>query len=238
MDPFEEIIGKLDQRIILARSTPQERDLVCVGQLRLLQVQYNSMTEFNLLDFHGEKFREGTYRSRKAVLDYLTYINLLNQLSRVLWKKYKIDISLANRIAFYRNKAQEHWDEYARYAPNGSLTQEKGKIAVPSMSEVFNPDERIRIKSEIDSLLAGLGKRKFDIENPETANIADLPENVEKIYALFEGIDPSLVARQGDNVIPSQLVELFFKFGFPAPVRDVNKYSRDLAAHLTSELGL
>jgi len=72
----------------------------------------------------------------------------------------------------------------------------------------------------------------FDIENPEVSNIADQPENIEKIYGALEQIDPALQR----EIIPAEIISALFEFGFPSPIHDVESYARTLVEELKKEL--
>src|SRR3989344_199969 len=239
--PFSDILNQMEQAVRSRQvdQNPVEKILIfCSVQLRLLHTQYRSMSEFSLLE-QMERMRQASfdyedqrYKSTKAVLDYFSFLNILNQFGRILKSRYRIPIPKYNRIKFFRNKVLEHWETYTEYGHSGSLTQKSGEPAVPSISTSIAPEERKKIKEEIDQILATYSI-SLEIKNPEVVNISDQPENVEKIYLALEAIDQTLSKKEdGDYIIPGSLTKLLFKFGFPTPLANIKEYSNELVEFL------
>lgn len=234
--PFSNLKSQLESAVrgrARDESEEDERQTFCATQLKLLDAQYRSMSEYKIIpsiSTHNE-FNEHEYRLTKCVLDYFSFISLLNQFGRVLSERYKIDVPHKKRIRFFRNKATEHWDEYAQYAHAGSITQQAGKPAIPLISSVYDPEERKNLGSKIGEILRTYNI-SFEIENPEVSNISSLEVNVEKMYSMLERIDPNL------KKIPEDLIRLLFKFGFPTPISNVEEYSVELVEQLKHALGL
>lgn len=238
-NPFIFLSNKINTELAKYRIGTSTECLVSVAvQIKLLAVVYRSMYEFNI-KISNEIYADSNYRYTKAVLDYFQFITLLNQLGRILIKHKCIsNIPKFNRIRFFRNKVSEHWETYAPYGVTGGFLHQLGNVAIPSTYLVLPSDERKNIKVEIDEILRKY-KLTLEIDDAHVANVMDM--NVEKFYSTLEKIDSSLggkVREDGKTVylIPDTLVTLLFKFGFPAPIDDVPKYSEELVDFLETEL--
>jgi hypothetical protein len=221
--PFDSLIVVLQEKIRARETSYEDLVGVCV-QIRLLKVLFRAMHEYDMrkyMNWKDSKDVEASYdASTKAVLDYLQFINVLNQLGRILAEQ-NVYIPEFYRIRFFRNKVSEHWDDYTRYGTASGHTQISGEAAIPSTYDTYSPDERKEVKDEIDAILLSVGL-SLEINNPEVANIADSQH--EKIYSTLEKISPEL----HNDRIPKKLIELLFKFGFPAPIQNVRDYSNNL----------
>lgn len=241
-NPFTNLLIKIELKLGSHTKRPHDDLLMLItNQVRLLKVLYRSMLEFDLkkhinTSFNEDNYENYIYESIKSNIDYLEFINILNQFGRILKNKYDLPIPKLNRINFFRNKVSEHWEEYTEYGMTGSQLQYQNEAAIPSINTSYLAEERKKIKIEIDSILNDYGLI-LDIENSEVSNIAHL--NTEKIYAVLEQIDPTLNARLGTRYnIPDSLVRLLFCFGFPAPIEKVTEYSAELVKVLENKLEL
>jgi|CXWL01.1.fsa_nt_gi hypothetical protein len=237
MNPFEDLLVELQSK---AWNSVREKSLdpltlLCLTQVRLLCIQYRSMSEFDMRDFHfkdDKSYFEHSLKTTKSVLDYYGFISLLNQFGRILDERFSIDIPLYSRIRFFRNKVSEHWDEYTEDSPaSGSLSQKFGKPAIPSISLVYAPEERKALKSQIDAVFSKFGVM-LELDSIEASNYSIVADNSERVYLALEKIHHLL------HGIPDELVTLFFKFGFPIPILEVEDYSSDLVVFLREKLGL
>lgn len=239
--PFLNLHNQLQQIISEgSRSqTPTEEIIIfCFTQVRLLHILYVSMVSSMELDISGgiKDPNQYLFDIDKSRFDYSSFAYVLNQLGRILnkrHKKYNIKLPLYNRIRFFRNKVVEHWDDYVNNFSGASITKEKGKPLIPTICSVYSPEERIRLKKEIDAELLNFG---ITLELEEVGSLGE--RNEEKIYSVLERIDPSLCAqtKSGEYVISDRLVELLFKFGFPPPILDVKNYSEELVKIIISAL--
>ncbi len=238
MNPFEELLIELQSKVwhSVRDKSQDPLTILCLTQVRLLCIQYRSMSEFDMRDFQfkdDKSYFEHSLKTTKSVLDYYTFISVLNQFGRILEQKFNISIPLYPRIRFFRNKISEHWDEYTEDSPaHGSLSQKFGKPAIPSISLVYNPEERKVLKSQIDAILSQFNIT-LELDSIEASNAVSVGDNSERIYAALEKIDPPLGRK-----VPDDLVSLFFKFGFPIPLLEVDVYSSDLVVFLRGKLSL
>ncbi len=165
--PFDALIGVLQEKIRARKTSHEDLTSVCV-QIRLLKVLFRTMHEYDMrqyMNWKDSKDIEGSYdASTKAVLDYLQFINVLNQLGRIL---------------FFRNKVFEHWDDYTKYGTASGHTQISGEAAIPSTYNSYSINERKVVKDEIDAILSDFNL-SLEIDNPEVANVSDSQH--EKIY--------------------------------------------------------
>lgn len=179
--PFDALIGVLQEKIRARKTSHEDLTSVCV-QIRLLKVLFRTMHEYDMrqyMNWKDSKDIEGSYdASTKAVLDYLQFINVLNQLGRILAKQ-NIYIPEFYRIRFFRNKVFEHWDDYTKYGTASGHTQISGEAAIPSTYNSYSINERKVVKDEIDAILSDFNL-SLEIDNPEVANVSDSQH--EKIY--------------------------------------------------------
>src|SRR3989338_9213330 len=91
--PFSDILKKIERRIRfeqIAQESVEEILIFCSIQLRLLHTQYSSMSEFSLVKQMEQMRQENydyedhRYKSSKSVLDYFSFLNILNQFGRAL----------------------------------------------------------------------------------------------------------------------------------------------------------
>ncbi|OGC96681.1 hypothetical protein A3H89_02855 [Candidatus Amesbacteria bacterium RIFCSPLOWO2_02_FULL_48_11] len=178
--------------------------------------------------------------SYRSILSYIQFLYVLSQFGRVLIKHGFIndlfEFPCYYRVKFYRNCVGEHWEEYVDFAGRRGLTFTKGKAAIPVVEELSHLGEKAAIEAELVSAFKNLGT---DISVPEkfskTNMNASNKEYSDLMYGYLETVDSQL--RTGHNgKVPTDIVSLLFKFGFPSPICDVEKYLEEFIAYLDSVL--
>jgi len=183
-----------------------------------------------------EEYLETSLRNHKPIIAYQDFIKSLNIYGRVLKNKYNVEIPELYKINFYRNKINEHWDDYLDKASANmtGYTAKKGKIVIPNHSGKANfPKEGKPLWEIIVNRLIALGV--------STSLSWDDTINYEKysleIWKILEKIDPELktIARQRGR-IPEDLIEMLYDYELPVPFLDVESYSVMLAKLLEEEV--
>ncbi len=154
----------------------------------------------------------------KVALDYFLLMNQLNQMGRVLKKKFGIEIPKFAEIRFFRNKIVEHWDDYLKMQRMGSAHQSDGKRPVPYLlwEKRTMPAEWDRIHDELiqtsQEACMPITKKELELHGEEYAN----------------AIYPILLSKE-------KFVALIFEYEFPLPIYDIEKYCQDLVVFFKSQ---
>ena len=177
--------------------------------------------------------------TNKAILNYLSFLSVLNQFGRILGKKHSEKLSkFPNyyRIRFYRNKVGEHWDDYISIIGKRGLTFTKGKAAIPMVEEVLAPINREKVRKQLNFLFIKSGVKKLSIPKKyaTTGAVSSKGDYPNFMYERLEIIDKKL----RKDKIPDEIVTLLFQFGFPAPICNVEEYLPRLSDYLMNLLDL
>lgn len=256
--PFDELKLELIQKTIKnARENPpisETEELISrfTGILRSLYLQMKDQTyrrdeEFDLMmGIEREKpnprhltiqetLEMGDYTTI-SIFQYFQYLEQVNILGRVLYRKVKQFPPLYHRVYFYRNKMIEHWDDYLDLflgsGRGNGLIYKKGEISIPyHLAHIFRPIEGTQMQQKLIDDFASLGVTLTSIENKWYGDYSKV------IFMALENIDPQLRSKPNKinkKHIPEFLVEDLFRYSFPTPITNIENYSLELAKWLKS----
>jgi len=167
-------------------------------------------------------------------LGYFQLVSEINQFGRVI--KNEFDCPLPEhyyRIRFFRNAVQEHWDRYFEHAsgPDQSIFQ-KGKISVPYISGLRFAGNEQDVRKEVVERFKKYGSTLMITEEIEGKEYTD------QIYSCLEKIHPELNSspRNPDRKKFRDLADVLWKYNFPLPFYDVDKYISYLVKYLEEQL--
>jgi len=220
-------------------------------QLLLLRTLHIEMLENDFYEIiksfpQGERkidFREVILNkpvdSNRAVLNYLSFLSVLNQFGRALHHNHNLDLldfPSYYRVRFYRNKVGEHWEEYISYFSKMGVTFTKGKSAIPLVEEVINPKEKQKIAKQLKFLFKENGIKEVPFLKKYSGYnaISSIKDYSNSMYKTLELLDKRL----RKDKIPDNIIVLLFQFGFPAPIYDLEEYLVQLSDYLNNMLNL
>jgi len=263
--PLDEAIFSLDKKILSQLSNPDELSILIKEQLGFLRIVYIMMLENweegqKLMEW-SKKIIESKEKRKynpaeitsisdfnyKVSICYFLFSIIINQFGRVLKnhpRTKNISLPLYTRIRFYRNKVVEHWEDYlknTRAVRGAGCTFSNNKLPVPVVEGILSPKERKKIA---ESLANAFKKKNVIILIQKSFIELNLGSNRQDysdfIFENLEKIDKSLNKRKDKNgekyEIPDEIVSLLFEFGFPAPICDIEEYSKKLVEQLSSLL--
>lgn len=142
------------------------------------------------------------------------------------------DIPRFQRVRFYRNKANEHWDAYTVNIANNGFMFQHGKAAIPSVDRVIIQTERISLLAELRRAFTTLGVNFVWPDEKAYYGVSTDPEYSEAVFTALESVSAGLSTPSGKSAELDRVIILLLEFGFPTPISDLEAYSADLIAHL------
>lgn len=251
--PFDSLIADLQQSVLGNPTYPllTPLELFIFSQLKILRAVYLSYSKMGLDNIHtfefpsnhkltAQEMLSSTDRGFVIMLNYMSFIDVLNQLGRCLNKpeysiyREKDNIPCYVEIRFFRNKISEHWDDYTSFKPGGSYISSGAAFPVP----IFFGKRPLLAESLAleNSIKNEFSKYGIVLGSLSGCYYSDFSE---KIYSLLKEINPCLgrePTKKGKNdktnYIPNSLVSLLFQFEFPLPIYDIEEYCSQLVVYL------
>lgn len=241
--PFDQIILELAQENFENPTIIKPTSNLVLQQLHQLRTVYLLMKE---VDFYTktisqplgtrsipleEAVLQNPFDSYKVYLNYFLFLTIINQSYRAIKKHLpgkEAELPDYKKIKFYRDKVVEHWEEYIMYLNGRGTTFQKDKIAIPTIEQFVAPNERQQLR---DQVITEFNKRglKIEIEDTFLANmISSNPVYSDLIYGALEKLDSNF--HESHDKYKS-IIDLLFKFGFPAPICDVQGYSENFVKY-------
>jgi hypothetical protein len=179
---------------------------------------------------------DSSFITEKAYLHYFLFLTVLNQSYRVIEKHLpgkEAGFPDYKRIKFYRDKVIEHWERYTERSGGTGLTFEEGKIAIPIVEEIIQPTSRKEIQDQIVNEFKNIGCT-IDLAKYHLFNlISSKVDYSDVIYSSLEKVDINF---HKSHEKYKSIIDLLFKFGFPAPICDVQKYLETFVEYARSLL--
>ena len=176
--------------------------------------------------------------SSTIFLGYNALVNTLCQLDRA-FPQHVADakeIPLHSRIRFYRNKLAEHWDAYTSNIVSPGFTFKRNKAPIPLVEGVGLSTERHALLSQLKRAFGAIGATLKWSDYKSHFGVSIEAEYGEAIFTAFEEIKAGLTTPSGKVQSYDDVIRLLLKFGFPAPILDIEEYALRLDAHLRAAL--
>lgn len=242
LSPFDGLIVECSRVTLREQTRPDNVRILVTEQLKLLRAAYllisQTTTELDsqikavslissekLVATEDIILGGWSTEYHKSVLLYFSFVGLVNRFCEAVKRhSHKKGFPDADRIKFFRDKVEEHWDEYVKIVEAGLIVT-KGKFPVVAVGVVGSPDDRRRAR---DKLVNEFQRQGIEIAIPDHFLPSGTSANREYADLIYNALECAGWPKRDD-----ELVRALFDFGFPPPILDVEEYAEHLVKYLT-----